>query len=161
MAGARISIDIVGLDTAQQQLNDFAAAGNDLTPVFRDIGDYLLRTTRDRFRSQTAPDGSDWAPLSEFYKQRKKRNRDKILTLYGNLSGTLAYQASARELLFGSPMIYGGVHQFGAAKGAFGQTGSGQPIPFGDIPAREFLGLSPADEVEVAELVGDYLEGQL
>ena len=39
----------VGLDTAQKQLGALAAAGRDLTPVMRDIGKYLLRSTKDRF----------------------------------------------------------------------------------------------------------------
>lgn len=53
-------------------------------------------------------------------------------------------------------MIYAGSQQFGAAKGSFGNTKRGSPIPWGDIPAREFLGLSDEDRHEVSGIVTDY-----
>ena len=65
----------------------------------------------------------------------------------------------------GSPMIYAGTFNFGAKSGEFGfgmfasRNGS-FPIPWGNIPARRFLGLSEADKVNVAELIRSYmLEG--
>ena len=162
MVGARISIDVVGLDTAQKQLGALAAAGRDLTPVMRDIGEYLLRSTKDRFEQERAPDGTPWQPLSETTRRRKRRNKNRILTESGHLGGpSLSYRASPAELLFGSSAIYAGTHQFGAKKGAYGRTSKGAPIPWGDIPAREFLGLSDADSAEITEIVADYLRGQL
>lgn len=56
----------------------------------------------------------------------------------------------------GSGLIYAGTHQFGAQKGPYGSTSKGQPIPFGDIPAREFLGLSYADREEIESTVSDF-----
>ena len=54
---------------------------------------------------------------------------------------------------------YAGTHQFGAKKGQYGSTSRGQPIPWGDIPAREFLGLSDDDESEIVDIVSGYLAG--
>ena len=124
----------------------------------RDIGEHLLNTTRERFSSQTAPDGTPWAPLSEDYKRTKPRNQDKILTLYGILRGQLTYRAARDEVAIGSPTIYAGTHQFGAERGAFGTTARGAPIPWGDIPARPFLGLSPDDESAVMEILAEHLD---
>ena len=157
MPGARLTIDAAGLAQTRKRLGALAAAGRDLTPLMRDIGEYLLRATKDRFAEQKAPDGAPWAPLSEATKRRKTRNRDRILTQDGYLGGTLAYRAAPDGLLLGSPLVYAGTHQFGAQKGAFGTTSKGSPIPWGDIPAREFLGLSDADRDEIGELVRDYL----
>ncbi len=157
MAGSSLRLDFVGLDEAGQRLGALAAAGQDLTPVFADIGEYLVRTTKERFRDQKDPTGKPWAPLSEDYKARKKRKRDKILTLFGFLSGSINFRAAPAHLDVGSPMIYAGTHQFGAEKGSFGTTSKGQPIPWGDIPARPFLGLSNADQVEIGRFVTDYL----
>ena len=56
----------------------------------------------------------------------------------------------------GSGLIYAGTHQFGAPKSSYGSTGKGQPIQFGDIPAREFPGLSYADREEIESTVSDY-----
>ncbi len=157
MAGATLRLDLVGLDDAGRRLSELAAAGQDLTPVFRNIGEYLVRTTKDRFRNQEDPTGKPWASLSEDYKARKKRNRDKILTLDAFLRGSITYHAAPAHLDVGSPMIYAGTHQFGAPKGSFGTTSKGRPIPWGDIPARPFLGLSDADVDQIGRLVTDYL----
>ena len=159
MTGARISIDVVGIDDVERRLGRLADAGRDLTPLMADIGEYLVRTTKDRFRDQEAPDGTPWAPLSESTRRRKKINKDRILTREGYLGGTIAFRASPDEVLVGSNLIYAGTHQFGAEKGAFGSTSRGSPIPWGDIPARPFLGLSDADADEIREIVADYLLG--
>lgn len=158
---ASLRLELIGLDAAGRRLGKLADAGRNLTPVFADIGEYLVRTTKDRFRTQTAPDGTAWKPLSELYRKRKKRNKDKILTLDGYLSGTINYNAARDHVDVGSPMIYAGTHQFGAAKGSFGTTESGRPIPWGDISERPFLGLSIDDAAEVELLVRDWLAGQL
>lgn len=162
MVGARIHIDVIGLDRTQRRLGALVKAGRDLTPLMRDIGEYLLRTTKDRFEDERAPDGAPWQPLSEATRRRKRRNKDRILTESGHLGGpSLSYRASPSELLLGSSAVYAGTHQFGAKRGSFGTTSKGAPIPWGDIPAREFLGLSSADSAEIADLVGDYLRRRL
>ena len=162
MAGARFRIELTGIDAAGHRLSRLAAAGRDLRPVFEDIGERLVSTTKDRFRDQRDPQGNPWAPLSDDYRERKRRNRDTILTLEGILGGSIAFQASSNELLVGVPSpasTYAGTHQFGAKKGQYGSTSRGQPIPWGDIPAREFLGLSDDDESEIVDIVSGYLAG--
>ena len=97
-------------------------------------------------------------PLSEATKTRKRHNIDKILTERGYLRGHgLPFRAGRDQVEVGSPLIYAGTHQFGAARGAFGSTSGGAPIPWGDIPARPFLGLSDDDEFEITELVASHL----
>ena len=159
MAGASIKIT---LDDAAVlgAINRLLASGKDLTPLMRDIGEHLLNTTRKRFVDQEAPDGTPWAPLSENTKRGKRRNVEKVLTESGILRGQLAYRANADRVEIGSPTVYAGTHQFGAETGAFGTTSSDTPIPWGDIPARPFLGLSDDDERKIAELVNDHLASQ-
>ena len=81
-------------------------------------------------------------PLSDNARRRKKRNKDKILTLDSGLRGNLSCRAGRDSVE--SPSIYAhvGTHQFDALKGAFGTTSRGGPVPRGDIPKRPFLGLS-------------------
>ncbi|MFM8333842.1 MAG: phage virion morphogenesis protein, partial [Candidatus Methylumidiphilus sp.] len=50
-------------------------------------------------------------------------------------------------VMVGSPMVYAAVQQFGASKGAFGKN-----VPWGDIPARAFLGLSDADSAAIVKI---------
>lgn len=181
---ARLQFDVEGIDEAGRRLGALAAAGRDLRPVFEDIGEWLVRTTKDRFRDQKDPEGAPWTPLSENYRRQKKRNKDKILTLDGFLSGSINFRASSEELLVGSPLEYAGIHQFGGEikrqartqvltfgvrGGGFvsssrAQSGAGfrQRLAFiGDgtttIPARPFLGVSAEDRDEIQGIVTDYL----
>ena len=59
---------------------------------------------------------------------------------------------------WGSNAIQSAVMQFGAGKGAFGTTSRGGPIPWGDIPARPFLGLSDEDRTAIVQTIEDWLE---
>ena len=61
----------------------------------------------------------------------------------------------------GSNMPYSAVMQFGAKRGAFGQSSNGSPIPWGDIPARPFLGISSQDELNIREAIAGWLEAAL
>ncbi|MYB35373.1 MAG: phage virion morphogenesis protein, partial [Gammaproteobacteria bacterium] len=89
----RILIDVEGIETAGRRLGALARAGRDLRPVFVQIGEYLIRSTRDRFRDQKSPEGVPWAPLSEAYARRKHPNRQRILTRHGDLQSQLSYRA--------------------------------------------------------------------
>jgi phage virion morphogenesis protein len=124
-------------------LKTLQARLGDLTPALADIGESLLNSTRARFDSMEAPDGTPWAPLSPFYQKTKPKHKDLILTLNGYLRGTLAYQASPHELRLGSPMVYAAQHQFGN--------------PARNLPARPFLGLSEADRQEIIATLRDWL----
>lgn len=161
MVGARLTVAVDGIDEVEQRLQALAAAGQNLTPAMQDMGEYLVRVTKDRFADETDPDGAPWQPLSEATKARKRRNRERVLTQDGFLGGGIVYQAGATEVVTGSPLVYAGTHQFGAEKGSFGSTAGGRPIPWGDIPAREFLGLSNADGDELTDILRDYLLKQI
>jgi phage virion morphogenesis protein len=126
----------------------------DLTSPFNDIAEYLHQSTNDRFSQKVAPDGSPWAPLSAVTLARKKGTG--ILREKGTLQDTLRHQVTSTELAFGTDRPYGAVHQFGQKKGASGSS-KGRPIPWGDIPARPYLGLSSDDETEVVFIIRDYL----
>ena len=147
--------------SVQAAFNRLIKVGRDLAPAMQDIGEHLLGSTRERFNDQQEPDGKPWAPLSEVTVRRKQKNTDKILTERGYLRGTLAYRADRQEVRVGSTRIYAPTHQFGAKKGAFGRTRHGAPIPWGDIPARPFLGVSDADAAEINLAVRDFLKQAL
>lgn len=154
MAGAMLDVT---LDTSQvsKALDDLADRLGDLTTPLNDIGEYLQISTDERFKQKVAPDGSPWAPLSPVTLARKKG--PGILREKGTLQDTLRKQVTSTELAFGTDRPYGAVHQFGQKKGASGKTGKGRPIPWGDIPAREYLGLSTDDETEVLFIIRQYL----
>ena len=140
MAGAHqpitLEYDDADVREALKKLQD--KIGN-LEPFYKDIGEALLNSTRERFEGQIAPDGSAWAALSP--NTKKKKNQDKILILDGYLFGTLNYQATPEELLIGTPLEYGATHQFGRD----------------NIPARPFLGISDADADDIMSALSDWL----
>ena len=95
-------------------LNRLRRAGGETAPALRSIGEGLINSTRERFNSQTAPDGSPWAPLAESTKARKRRNKNKVLTPDGDLRREISYRLGPDDVEVGSSRIYAGAHQFGA-----------------------------------------------
>lgn len=154
MAGAMLDV-IIDNSQIGKALDELARRLDDFTTPLNDIGEYLHQSTDERFRQKVAPDGTPWAPLSAVTLARKKG--PGILREKGTLQDTLRKQVNATELNFGTDRPYGAVHQFGQKKGASGQFGKDRPIPWGDIPAREYLGLSGVDEIEIALIIQGYL----
>ncbi len=150
MAGVRYSVRVNDAEV-QEALNQLIKRGTDLTPAMANIGEELLISHDQRFRDQKSPEGIPWAPLSEATKSLKSKNVDTILVLNHVLSGTLNYQASSDNLLFGSPLEYAATHQFGRT------TSPNSMIPNKEIPARPFLGVDESDRDMILDTLSDYL----
>lgn len=144
MAGAHIRI---GDTEVRARAADLAGLDLDPAPLLRDIGEGLLLSVDDRFRAQTGPDGAKWAALSEVTLARRRGISGLILHDSGHMrNDTIAYEVHGRTLLHGTNAIQGAVQQFGAPARSLGPVS-----PWGDIPARPFIGLSADDEQEIAE----------
>lgn len=160
MAGTHITITLDD-ENLRRQLGDLIGALTNPGHALRSIGEELQRTTQDRFDpgQKKAPDGTPWARNSPVTIARK--GRDNPLYERGILQGSIRYQLSgARGVEVGTNLVYGAAHQFGMVKGYAGRTRRGAPIPWGNIPARPYLGLSADDETEVVRILRDYLERQ-
>ena len=130
-------------------------------PLLKGIGEDLMHSTKERFKSSTAPDGSPWAPNSDVTKaryaskwggKRAEQREEQKKPLIGEskaLSRTINWQLlpGGKAVAIGTPMIYGAVQQFGADKAPRGRG------PWGAIPARPYLGLSKADEQRILALL--------
>ncbi len=154
---------IITEDEITGALARLSASLTDMTPVMQELGEIAIDSTKQRFMQGIAPDGSRWAPKSPVTLARygaRTSNRIDIRPLFGpsgSLSSQIFYEAGPDSLAWGSPMIYAGPQQFGAAQGAFGRTSRNGPIPWGSIPARPFLGLSPDDETNFLDTLSDWL----
>lgn len=185
MAGARIEIDLADV---QAKIDDVIGALEDAKPLLQNILEFLHRIHRKRFVDQESPDGNGWAALSPRYLKRKHRNKNKILTLRGYLSGTLVGQIFDDGLAFGTNQKYGAIHQFGGdirhpggqrelffkstkADGVrnrfvkrkqsnFAQTANIGPYTI-HMPKREWLGTSDADESEILERTKRYMQNSI
>ena len=172
--------DRSGLD----YLHALIGRAEDMRPVLTEIGEDMAESTKLRFASTSAPDGTAWAPNSALtlarYSSNFARKKDGSLTkgseakLAGKKPGTgetrmlgttINYQVQGTDAVgIGSPMVYAGTFNYGAQSGEFGfgmyssRVGS-FPLPWGNIPARPFLGASEADKTNIVRLVQDYLAG--
>lgn len=124
-------------------------------PAFLAIGEDLVESTKRRFDTGTAPDGVKWAPNKPSTLARKKGNNP--LVDGGTLRDQIGYEANAEGVTLFSTMIYSATQQLGAEKGAFGRNARKSPIPWGDIPARPYMGISADDEMIIERNVSDYL----
>ncbi len=148
MAQITISFDNEQITTLLSQLEQ---AGRNLEPVMKNIGEILLNSSRQRFQTGTAPDGEQWAVNSPITLANKKGDRP-LIGETKSLSTQIHYEATQEYVIVGSLMEYAGTQQFGATKGQYGVS-----IPWGDIPARPFLGISTEDESDIIALLSDYL----
>jgi phage virion morphogenesis protein len=159
MAGITLTIDDAAV---RQHLGQLIRALTDPRPALREIGEDLVRTTQERFQpgQKRAPDNTRWARNSDVTIARKGRNNP--LYQEGDLQRLIRYQLlGANVLEVGTNRKYAAVQQFGQPKGASGRTRRGAPIPWGDIPARPFIGLSDQDAGDAVRVLRSYLARQV
>lgn len=150
-------------DEITAALTRLSAALSDMTPVMQEIGEVMVDSTKQRFPLGVAPDGSRWAPKSRTTLNRygaRTSNRVDVRPLFGPsgaLSSQIFYEVTPDSVSWGSPMIYAATQQFGAAQGAFGRTRRNGPIPWGNIPARPFLGVSAEDGTNILDTIAEAL----
>src|SRR5690606_29220204 len=112
------------------------AAMENATPMFEDIAEYMVDATDQRFQKGVAPDGTPWAPKKQSTLDRYKargyggQSLTRPLHLIGRLRRSTVRFANASSATIGSSVIYAGVMQGGAGKGAFGADRRGRPIPW-------------------------------
>ncbi|CUH67989.1 phage virion morphogenesis protein [Thalassovita gelatinovora] len=126
--------------------------------LMQDIGELMVERTKQRFKEGTTPDGTAWASNSAVTLKRKAPETRPLFGSTGRLSSEIFYEADATQVSWGSNLIYAAVQHFGASQGAFGSMSNGSQIPWGDIPARPFLGISEEDGLLLTELVEEWLE---
>lgn len=126
----------------------------DLTPVFGDFGEYMVRRTRDRFDRQIAPSGKPWVTLAEATIKAKQRRAatgkpyrtratpTAILKDTFNLRDSITYRAGADWCSIGTDLGYGIYHQ--------------STDPRTIIPYRPFLGMDESDRAELEYLLAEH-----
>ena len=159
MAGTHLTIDKAEL----ARLDAFMAeqAARDPSGLMPRLGEYLQGSTQARFKTQTAPDGTPWAPLKQRYARRKRYNKDTVLTLRGYLRSYIHYQIpDAQTVEVGSNQKYAAIHQFGGEIRAKGGSlrfrlanGGFATVQKVTMPARPFLGISDDDRDDILDII--------
>jgi phage virion morphogenesis protein len=142
----------------------------DMTPLMREIGEIVRDSVMRNFREGRAPDGTPWKPSLRAIVQR-----GQTLVDTARLRNSITVSPARDHVAVGTNVEYAAVHQFGARKGSFGEVSAkvrahtrrtrtgGQAqvrahtrkmrLPWGDIPARPFLGVRPGDWSEIREAI--------
>lgn len=126
---------------AEQALKDKIKSLSNLSALMGAIGTELEGTTRTRFKTETDPEGAPWAALKPSTLARKKRNRGRILTEYGDLAKSITHHATRSTARIGTP----------EKKGAYLQMGTKR------MPPRPFLGLSTQDKRAILKLIWQHI----
>lgn len=183
MAGTHFTVHV---DDAEVQARLEAMAQANTSDLMPRLGQYLQDATQDRFRTQRKPDGEKWEELNPRYAQRKKYNKNKVLTLNGYLRSGIRYQVTGDSSVeVGTNTKYAAIHQFG---GTITQNPQSRTVRYRSVagrvlfagkndtgaterrvtrsayqvnmPARPFLGISAIDETKIKDTVQDWISGQ-
>lgn len=145
-----IEINIAS-DAVIQALQEAQTRSDNLEPAYKSIGELLVASTHQRFRDRVDPEGNAWAELSAVTQAIKGHSR-QLEGESRQLGRQIFYQPNPTGLEVGSPMEYAAMQHFGGKQGEY-------PHLWGDIPGREFLGLSDQDEDRALEILQDFLAG--
>ncbi len=186
MAGVKMAVSVES-DEWKRALEQLSGKVSAIRPVLLSVGEYVLGQTLERFRKQTAPDGSRWKRVEPRYWRKKKVK--KILTESSRLRESINYRVVGDRVLIGTNLRYAAIHQLGGEidvpaqtrtakrgtkgknKGRFmvGTTKAKHAISSTfTIPAhkvrikpRPFLGLPDKEREHVRDLVREYLNRSL
>lgn len=161
MSGITVTVRLDDI-AAQAAVDRLAHGAGDLTDLMDQIGAVLVAGAVERISStNVAPDGAAW-PKS----LRAQLSKGKTLHDTGALMRSITEEPGSDHVRVGSNMIYAAVHQEGAAQGQFGaRMGMTKPsekrpksqryffhLPWGDIPARPYLGISEGEAADIEDL---------
>jgi phage virion morphogenesis protein len=83
---------------------------------YKNVGDYLTRSTLENFKRETSPDGQPWKPLlPSTIRNRASQGQTPIAILraQGDLAGSINAQAGSTEVKIGSAVPHAAIHQLG------------------------------------------------
>lgn len=146
MSGVVAHLTSPGLDALIQRVAQMRNAN--LVQFADNAGAVLESSTRERFETKKAPDGSAWAEWSDIYAATREAHHSLLVGEQSMLDSIASY-TSASQVEVGSNLVYAAHHHFGGD-----EIGTG-------MPARPFLGVSDQDEGDLQDLANDWLGGLL
>lgn len=158
MPTARLVIDPSPLDELAHRL---AAVDADKAEALDAIGAAWETTTKGRFETSTAPDGTPWVP------SERARKGGKTLVDTARLKGSNTHQVDGDTVEVGTNVEYAAAHQFGAEIQQAGASAVPLFLPEGAVggrvivlPARPFIGITDEDYANFAEILEGFVEAK-
>lgn len=128
----------VQIDDADAQRLLSAIASLPMPKIMRQVADVGAQLTRERFRSETDPDGAPWVPHSPVTLQlRRRRGSPGVGKLIdtGKLFGSIRAEADEAE----ARVLVGGVGMFARVQNEGNPQNRMFGGPLAPIPARPFI----------------------
>ncbi len=161
MSGVNVRIELKGVAEAQHMLRELADLGEDLAPIFDEIGAAMVASQQNRFQLGVEPDGTPWMES-----WRARHEGGKTLIDSGLLLSRLTHDADSNGVEWGFQDRRAPALHFGAVikpknKKALAFTGfEGHLVFAGEvvIPARPMVGVDAADLEAMAAIVAHAIE---
>lgn len=164
MSGACVSVNVKEIEALARKLNGYEISSGERRSLLKSLGTEMVEQAISRItETQTAPDGSKWKSLADstrnYLVKQGLGGSVSLLNRSGDMHKSIKKEVQSEwTVLVGACKEYAAVHQFGAKQGEFGRTRRNAPIPWGDIPARPFIGLSAEDISELSQLIDLWLK---
>jgi len=176
MSNDPIRVDVS--DDVQRRLSIIARRMGTARHALEAIGEVVIESVQTNFEQQGRP--RKWKEHSEATKARRGQGALILIDkgASGGLFGSLHREATDKKVIISAGKKYAAIHHFGARKGEFGtvqahvgshtRTRNGRThnvrahtrrmlVPWGDIPAREFMMLQDSDEAEILGTLDDFI----
>jgi phage virion morphogenesis protein len=127
----------------------------DFTPAMAAIADLMRSDAVIAFETETGPDGLRWKPS-----RRAIEEGGLTLTDTGHLRQSITAVSDNRSATIGTNLIYAAIHQNGGR--ITPRSGRALRTPAGprgavNMPARPFLGFSPASVGAIEDILGRHI----
>lgn len=134
--------------------------GINFRAIHKDIGEHLVTGTKERFKTETSPDGARW-PQSI----RAKAEGGQTLTDNAILKNSITYTARPDRVEAGTNDKRASTHQFGLKI----RPKNSRYLQFRvgkrwvrkkevNIPQREFIGINEDDQAAINDILRDHIE---
>lgn len=156
-------------------------------PLMLKIAEDMKTKVDMRFRLSKDPNGIQWESLKENTISRRKKNSSKPLVDTGELRGSINSKATKDTAIVGTNKEYAAMQNFGAKRGELGNTEVEETVrehqrkrrktsemstvrqhrrtrrvasPWGNVPARRFIGFSSNQKRIYASMIKKFLKGE-
>ena len=145
--GAMVELKTGEIQKLAQKLNAYTLTPAMKRQLLESLGEVAEEQSKERFDTETGPDGDKWRSLTEKYARRKrKKTSGGILVWGGEMRNSIEHQMRGFDtVLIGSPMEYADFHQ--SAKSA--------------KRLRRFLGFGTTDISELSDAVDAFMKGRV
>lgn len=154
-------------------------------PLMLKIAEDMKTKVDMRFRLSKDPNGNSWESLSESTISNRRKNSSKPLVDTGALRASINSKATKDTAIVGTNKEYAAMQNFGAEKEEFGtklvdetvrehtrrRLGRTETVrqhrrtrrvasPWGNVPARRFIGFSSNQKRIYASMIKKFLKGE-